>query len=176
MATQKVSLPAIVLELGLKNKVDSLNKLLNQKPPTQWLKVHKGVNYQPIERVKNNLTILFQDYDWSIKNVQVVANSILIYGTLSIINPVTGIKRSVDGIGAWPIQLKAGSTPTDFNNIVQDAIQKNAPAAESLALKNAATKLGRFFSDGKEDVEDFKGIYSVEVPDADLQEMKGANS
>jgi len=176
MSNIKVSLPAIVAELGIKSKVDSLNKLLNQKPPSQWLKVHNGVNYQPIERVKNNLTILFQEYDWSIKGIQIVANSILVYGSLSVINPVTGNKRTVDGVGAWPIQLKAGSNPTDFSQITTGAIQKNAPAAESLALKNAAAKLGRFFSDGKEDVEDFKGIYSVEIPDDDLQAMKGAQS
>jgi hypothetical protein len=74
----------------------------------------------------------------------------------------------VDGVGAWPIQLKSGSTPMQIENIIQDAIQKNAPAAESLALKNAASKLGKIFTDGGSDVE-FNGMYSKEVPMDDIK-------
>ena len=162
--SNKPNQPAIVSDLGIAAKVDNLNSLLNQKPPKQWLKTHKGVQYQPIERVKNNLTTIFQDYDWAIKDVRIVANSILVFGTLSITNPVTGRVRNLDGVGAWPIQLKAGSNPMEIANIVQDAIQKNAPAAESLALKNAASKLGNLFSDGTNAV-DFNPIYDKEQPD-----------
>lgn len=165
----KINLPALCANLELSAKVDSLNTLLNQRPPQSWLKTHKGVQYQPVERVKNNLITIFQDYDWEIKNVQVVANSILVYGDLYVINPITGRTRKVSGIGAWPIQLKAGSNPTDFQNIVQDAIQKNAPAAESLALKNAAKKLGELFGDGKEEEVVFNGVYA-NAQEAQLRE------
>lgn len=170
--SQKPQLPAIVKDLGLAVKIDNLNTLLNQQPPKQWLKKHKGIQYQPIDRVKNNLVTIFQDYDWSIKSVQIVANSILVYGTLSVVNPITGRTRNVDGVGAWPIQLKAGSNPMQIENIVQDAIQKNAPAAESLALKNAASKLGKLFSDGQSEV-DFSPVYSREVP---LDEIKASQN
>lgn len=171
MAEQKKpQLPAIVKDLGLAVKADSLNTLLNQTPPSQWLRKHQGVQYQPIDQVKNSLVTIFQDYDWSIKSVQIVANSILVYGTLSVINPITGRTRNVDGVGAWPIQLAKGSTPMQIENIVQTAIQKNAPAAESLALKNAASKLGKLFGDGTVDVE-FNPVYSREVP---LDEIKKA--
>jgi hypothetical protein len=159
----KPNLPAIVKDLGLSVKMDSLNTLLSSTPPQSWLSVHKGVTYQPIDRVKNSLITIFQDYDWSIKNVQIMANSVLVFGTLSVINPITGRTRNVDGVGAWPIQLKSGSTPMQIENIIQDAIQKNAPAAESLALKNAASKLGKIFTDGGSEVE-FNGMYSKEVP------------
>lgn len=165
---KKPNLPAIVKDLGLAVQVDTLNTLLNQSPPRDWLRVHKGNQYQPIDRVKNSLTTVFLEYDWSIKTVQIVANSILVTGSLSVVNPITGRPRCVDGIGAWPIQLAKGSKPLEIENIVQDAIQKNAPAAESLALKNAASKLGKLFSDGQSEV-DFNPMYSREVP---LDEIK----
>jgi hypothetical protein len=57
-----------------------------------------------------------------------------------------------------------------IENIIQDAIQKNAPAAESLALKNAASKLGKIFTDGGSEVE-FNGMYSKDVP---MDEIKAA--
>lgn len=167
---KKPQLPAIVKDLGLAVQADSLNTLLNQSPPSKWLRKHQGVQYQPIDQVKNSLTTIFQDYDWSIKNVQIVANSILVYGTLSVVNPVTGRHRNVDGVGAWPIQLSKGSSPMQIENIVQSAIQKNAPAAESLALKNAASKLGKLFGDGTVEVE-FNPVYSREVP---LDEIKAS--
>lgn len=160
--TEKPKLASLCQDLGLAQKVDNFNTLLNQDPPKAWLREHKGVQYQPIERVKNNLLIIFQDYDWSIKDIKIMANSILVYGTLTIVNPITGKESHKDGVGAWPIQLKAKSNPMQIENIVQDAIQKNAPAAESLALKNAAAKFGKFFGDGKQGPE-FKPVYSAAV-------------
>jgi hypothetical protein len=165
---KKPNLPAIVKDLGLSVKMDSLNTLLNSNPPSSWMREHKGLKYQPIERVKNNLVTIFQDYDWSIKSVSIMANSVLVYGTLSIFNPITGRQRNLDGVGAWPIQLAKGSKPLEIENIIQDAIQKNAPAAESLALKNAASKLGKLFTDGGSDVE-FNGMYSKDVPMDDIK-------
>jgi hypothetical protein len=165
---KKPNLPAIVKDLGLSVKMDSLNALLNTSPPKSWLKEHKGNTYQPIERVKNNLVTIFQDYDWEIKSCSIMANSILVYGTLSITNPITGRIRNLSGVGAWPIQLAKGSKPLEIENIIQDAIQKNAPAAESLALKNAAAKLGKLFTDGGSDVE-FNGMYSKDVPMDDIK-------
>jgi len=173
MSTEKKpQLPAIIENLGLAVKADNFNSILNQSPPKAWLKEHKGVTYQPIERVKNNLLTIFQDYDWSIKDVRLVANSVLVFGTLSVWNPVTGRQSHKDGVGAWPIQLKSGSKPLEIENIIQDAIQKNAPAAESLALKNAAGKFGKIFTDGGSDVE-FNPIFSREVP---IDEIKKSQS
>jgi len=159
----KVQITTLVKDLGLAIQIDNLNSLLNTPAPKSWFKNHKGNDYIPIDRIKNNLITIFQDYDWEIQTVQVIANSICITGNLYVINPVTGRTRKLAGIGAWPIQLKSGSAPTDFNSIIQDAIQKNAPAAESLALKNAASKLGKLFGGGNEEIE-FVGAYSKEVP------------
>lgn len=166
----KVQITTLTRDLGLAVQADNLNTLLNTPPPKNWFKNHKGNDYLPIDRVKNNLITIFQDYDWEIQSVQVIANSICVVGNLFIINPVTGRTRKLAGIGAWPIQLKSGSTPTDFNSIIADAIQKNAPAAESLALKNAAQKLGKLFGGGNDEIE-FAPAYSKEVP---LDEIRGS--
>lgn len=171
MATKdKPNLPAIISELGLAVKVDNFNSILNQPPPAKWLKEHKGVKYQPGERIKNTLITIFQDYDWSIKDVRLMANSVLVFGTLTVVNPVTGRSSSKDGVGAWPIQLKQGSKPLEIENIIQDAIQKNAPAAETLALKNAASKFGKLFSNGDGEV-DFEPVFSRDVP---MDEIKAS--
>lgn len=170
--TKKPQLPALIKDLGLAIKSDSFNQLLNTPAPREWFKNHKGNDYLPIDRVKNNLVIIFQDYDWCIKDVRVIANSIVVFGTLSVLNPVTGRVRNLDGIGAWPIQLAKGSNPTDFNCIIQDAIQKNAPAAESLAIKNAASKLGKLFGGGDDAIE-FVPRYSAEV---NIDEIKAAHA
>jgi len=166
----KVQLATLTTDLGLAVKVDSLNSLLNASPPKQWFKTHKGNDYLPIGRVKNNLITIFQDYDWAIKDVRVVANSILVFGTLSVINPVTGRTRHLDGVGAWPIQLDSGAKPLEIEKIKQDAIQKNAPAAESMALSNAAKKLGKLFGGGDDEI-DFIPNYAKDVP---LDEIKSS--
>jgi hypothetical protein len=166
----KPNLPAIIKELGIAVKVDNFNSILNQAPPKQWIKLNKGIEYQPISRVKNSLMTIFQDYDWAIKDVRIVANSILVYGTLTVINPITGRASSKDGVGAVPVQLKSGSKTMDIENIIHDAIQKNAPSAESFAFKNAAAKFGKLFSNGKSEV-DFEPVFSREVP---IEEIKAA--
>jgi len=166
----KVQLATLTTDLGLAIKVDSLNSLLNAQPPKQWFKKHNGLDYLPIDRVKNSLVTIFQDYDWSIKDIRIVANSIMVFGTLSVINPVTGRVRNLDGVGAWPIQLDSGAKPLEIEKIKKDAIQKNAPAAESLALKNAASKLGKLFGGGDEEI-DFVPNYAKEVP---LDEIKAS--
>lgn len=167
-SANKVQIATLTSDLGLAVKIDSLNVLLNTQPPKNWFKTHKGNDYLPVGRIKNNLITIFQDYDWAIKDVRVVANSILVFGTLSVVNPVTGRTRNLDGVGAWPIQLDSGAKPLEIEKIKQDAIQKNAPAAESMALTNAAKKLGKLFGGGDDEV-DFAPAYSKEVP---LDEIK----
>ena len=76
--------------------------------------------------------------------------------------------RNLSGVGACPILLKSGSKHVEMESIIQDAIQRNAPAADSLALKNAASKLGKLFTDVGSDVE-FTGMYSKDVPMDDIK-------
>jgi hypothetical protein len=167
----KVNIATLTKDLGLAQQIDSLNTLLNQTPPKEWVKEHQGQKYIPIDRIKNNLITLFQDYDWAIKDIRIIADSVMVFGTLSIVNPITGRVRNLDGCGAVPIQLKSGSERTDFSKIVPGAIQKNVPAAESFAFKNAAGKLGKLFGGGTDGI-DFNPVYSRDV---DINAIKEAH-
>ena len=139
----------------LKNQND-LNILLNHEPPEKWLKPHptakKKVNgktvpidYLPIERVEYLLTSIFINWRVEIKNIQTIANSVVITVTVWYRNPVTGEMDCQDGVGAAPIQTKSGASATDFTQVLNDGVMKAAPAAKSYAIKDAAEQLGKMF-------------------------------
>jgi hypothetical protein len=158
------SLSQVVKDLELKIEIQSFNQLLNTDPPKAWVKQHPfdmKVSYISIDRIKINLFQIFQGYEWSIKSASIIANSIMVYGTLTVTHPITGDKWSVDGIGAVPLELEKGADAIDFTKIKSKAVHKNAPAAESFALKNAAAKYGILFGSGLNSTEDlmFRDIY-----------------
>ncbi len=120
-------------DLDLKNQQNEVNILLNQEPPKPWLKEHpmaKGIKYLPIERVEYMLTRIFKKWNVEIRQVQVIANSVVVWQ---------------DGIGASPIQTDKGAGAMDWNHTKNDAVMKAAPAAESYAVKDAAEKIGKLF-------------------------------
>ena len=77
----------------------------------------------------------------------------VVTGTLTITNPVTGEKESQDGVGAAAIQMDKDAKQGDLTAIKANAIQIGAPAAESYALKNAAEKFGDIFGGNIYDVD-----------------------
>ena len=138
---------------------------INQAPPVSWVKDHpfiKNYKYIPIEKVEYLLRSVFQFWEWKVVDFRVIANSIAVHGRLRVLHPVTNEWLEYDGLGAVDIQLKSGSNPTDFGSIVPGAIQKNLPAAESYALKDAAEKIGTIFggSLNRKDETEFRSPYS----------------
>lgn len=134
------------LELAAKNT--QLNILLNQKPKPEWIKQNKyanNSNYIPIEKIEYLLTSIYLKWKVEVKDIQVIANSVVVTIRLHIQDPITGEWDWQDGIGANDIQTKAGSSPTDFTQINKGAVMMAAPAAESYAVKDAAEKLGQIF-------------------------------
>ena len=134
------------VELAAKNS--ELNVLLNQQPKLDWIKQNKfanNTNYLPIEKVEYLLTSIFLSWRLEIKEVTVIANSVVVCVRLHIQSPITGEWDWQDGIGAAPIQTKSGAPATDFSQVQTSAVQMAAPAAESYALKDAAEKLGKLF-------------------------------
>lgn len=128
--------------------VGFFQQTINAEPPQQWVKNHpmiKNYKYIPIETVEYLLRSIFQSWEWTVIDFKVIANAITVHGRLRVQHPVTGEWVSYDGLGAVDIQTSKGSSPTDFSAIVHGAIQKNLPAAESFALKDAAEKLGKLF-------------------------------
>lgn len=140
-------------DVALIDQENKLNVLLNQPPKEEWVKRHpfaKGVDKQPIahlpiERVEYLLTAVFINWSVEVKNIMLMANSVVVTIRLHYQDPVTQQMRFHDGIGAAPIQTDQGAGATDFNKVKSDGVMKGAPAAESFAVKDAAHKLGRLF-------------------------------
>ena len=129
-------------------KENDLNILLNHEPKKAWIKTHPmitGARYIPIEIVEYLLTSIFIRWNVEIKNIQVIANSVVVTIRLHYQNPIDGEMRYQDGIGGAPMQTAKDAGATDFSQIKSDAVMKAAPAAESYAIKDAAEKLGKLF-------------------------------
>ena len=148
-------------EIALKEKENDLNKLLNMPPAEGWLKSHptaKNVKYIPIERVEWLLTKIFIKWWVNIRQVQVIANSVVVTVRLNYKDVLTDEVLYQDGIGAAPIQTDKGAGAMDWNATKNDAVMKAAPAAESYAVKDAAEKIGKIF--GKDMNRADKIVYS----------------
>lgn len=148
----KVSLPSIS-ELYKKDGLPTLHEtsmfqvLVNQEPKNEWLKVHpmtKGA-YLPIERVEWLLTQIFVKWKVEVKQIQVIANSVVVTVRLYYYNQMEKEWFWQDGIGAAPIQTDKGAGAMDWNAAKADGVMKAAPAAESYAVKDAAEKIGKLF-------------------------------
>lgn len=126
-----------------------LNIILNAEPKTEWVKEHpfvKKLKYLPIERVEYLLTMIFGKWEVTIKDVKLIANSVVVTITLKVRDPLNQEAWIIqDGVGAAPIQTKKEAGAIDFNQMASSAIQIGAPAAESYAIKDAAEKFGKIF-------------------------------
>src|SRR5574344_2280474 len=135
-------------DIDRKNPPNDLTILLNEAPPKTWLKEHpmaKGVKYLPIERIEYMLTRIFKKWNVEIRQVQVVANSVVVTVRLYYQDVLSDEMLWQDGIGASPIQTDKGAGAMDWNKTKNDAVMKAAPAAESYAVKDAAEKIGKLF-------------------------------
>ena len=135
-------------DLELKADQSKLAVLLNQNPKSDWIREHpfaKGVKYIPIGRVEYLLTRLFIKWHVEVKNVQTVANSVVVTVRLHFQNIENDEWSWQDGIGAAPIQTEKDSGAMDWNKVRTDSVMKAAPAAESYAIKDAAEKIGKIF-------------------------------
>lgn len=129
-------------------KQNKLNLILNAEPKKEWIKSHpfvKNLSYLPIERVEYLLTMIFTKWSVEVKEIKLIANSIVATVRLHVQDPITGNVDYQDGVGAMPIQTSKGAGATDFDKMSSSAVQIGAPAAESFAIKDAAEKFGRIF-------------------------------
>lgn len=129
-------------------KQNDLNRLLNQEPSPKWIKEHpfnKGLKYIPIERIEWLLTNIFLRWWVEVKEVKVVANSVVVTVCLCVPDPITGETISHDGVAAVDIQTKKDASATDFSQILPFAVMKAVPAAKSYAVKDAAENFGKLF-------------------------------
>lgn len=200
----KIALPTLdelVTQEQHSYEQNALTVLLNQQPPTQWLKSHptakiKDANgqtiaapYLPIDKVEYLLTRMYKQWWTEIKSVQLVANSVVVTVRLWVVDPITLKEKYNDGVGAAPIQTDSGAAATDWTKVKSAGVQMAAPAAETYAIKDAAEKFGRIFGrdlartnvlsyDGllqqKTDIEDLQLLYDMKKQALTESEKKDA--
>lgn len=150
----------LYLDLELASKQNELNRLLNCAPKKEWVKQHPfakkeiivngqkqkvPIDYLPVEIVEYLLTCIYIKWRKEIKQVQVIANSIVVTLRVHVLDPITGEWDWQDGVGAAPIRTEKGAAATDFSKVQDSAVQTGAPAAESYAFKDAAEGFGKLF-------------------------------
>lgn len=149
--TDKRPLPKIddlYKDVALVAHQNDLNRLLNCEPKKEWVRQHpfaSNVNYIPIGVVEYLLTSIFVRWWVEVKSIQVIANSTVVHVRLHVQDPISGDWICQDGIGAAPIQTEKGAPATAFDKVLNDAVMKSAPSAESYAIKDAAEKFGKIF-------------------------------
>lgn len=142
------SLTDLYNDTALVDKQNQLNIILNAEPKKEWIKDHpfvKNLKYLPIERVEYLLTMIFTKWRVEVKEVKLLANSIVTTVRVFVQDPITGEWDWQDGIGAMPIQVAKGSGATEFGKMNSSAVQIGSPASESFAIKDACEKFGRIF-------------------------------
>jgi hypothetical protein len=159
------------IELAYKN--DQLNLLLNQPPPTKWVKEHpfiRGYKYLPIDKVEYLLTRIFKTYQIQITGQGTAFNGVWVTVRLTVKNPTNGEVMQFDGIGAAQLQTKKDTSPADLQNINNGALSMAFPIAKTIAVKDAADHIGKLFGAdlNRKDVIQYQ-------PDKDLAERFGNN-
>lgn len=155
-------------------KHDQLNTLLNQQPPQAWIKQNKFANnslYLPIDKIEFLLTRIFQQWRCEVIEYKQLFNSVSCHIRLHYLNPITGEWSYHDGVGAADIQVKAGSSASELQNINRNATGMALPIAKSYALKDAAHHLGKLFGKdlNRADAVEFSGAYDMPTLDTIIE-------
>lgn len=123
------------------------NEMLNREPAQRWVTVNKQtkLKYIPIRIVETLLRSYFGAYQIIPVSTQLIGNSVVVTVELKVLHPILKQWLTFAGIGAVPIQVQRGANPMEWEKINATAIQRNAPAAKSFAVSNAAKSLGQVF-------------------------------
>lgn len=153
-------------DIALVQKQNQLNIILNAEPKKEWVKEHpfvKGLKYLPIERVEYLLTMIFTKWRVEVKEIKILANSIVTTVRVHVQDPISGLWDWEDGVGAMPIQVSKGSGATEFDKMNSSAVQIGAPASESFAIKDACEKFGKIFGKdlNRKDNIDYDRLYQM---------------
>lgn len=158
--SEKTKLPTLselIDDTELSLKENALMVLLNQEPPKAWISYHPIIKvkdaagnsvpypYLAINRIEYLLSRIFGKWWVEILSVNCIANSTVVVVRLFVVNPITGLTEHQDGVGAAPIQTDSGAGAMDWNKAKSAGVQMSAPAAETLAVKDAAEKFGKLF-------------------------------
>ena len=133
-------------ELAFEN--DKFNLLMSKEPPAKWVKVNKYANnskYLPIDKIEYLLRRIFKDYKIEVLSHSTVFNAVTCVVRVHYMHPVLGEWRYQDGVGAAEVQVKAGSSLSDLQNINKNAVAMALPISKSEAIKDACHLIGDVF-------------------------------
>ena len=129
--------------------ISQYKELISRSPSREWVKTNpfsQNAKYLPIRVIEQLLYKVFPFWQAEQNGeTKIIGNSIIVEVTLKVYHPVLKDWLSYPGIGAVPIEVEKGAHPVDFAKIKPKALHKNAPAALSFAINNAAKKIGRLF-------------------------------
>ncbi|WP_223559571.1 hypothetical protein [Chryseobacterium lathyri] len=163
MSTSNKNLPTLAdlttdIESAWKN--DQLNFLLSQNPPPKWIVKHPIIKkeviingakqkqpyeYLPIDKVEHLLRKIFKEYKIEITSQGSSFNGVWVTVRVHFKSPINGEWYFHDGIGASQLQTKSGTSPSDLQNINNNAISMAFPLAKTLAVKDACDMFGNIF-------------------------------
>lgn len=144
-------------------------KKLNTAPPANEVKVNKAAgnsNYLPISFVQMKLDEIFIGlWSFEMDRVQVVANEIIGYGTLTVVNPVFLVEIKRSGSAAVMIQMAKDSDVTDYSKKLKNTLVKDFPHLQAECLKSAAKTLGKVFGRdlNRQFTDDYTPEYTSEI-------------
>lgn len=153
--------------------------IVNHQPPESFVENHpiaKNVRFIPIAKIEMMLDTIYQQWYVEILSTDVMLNSLTVTVRLFYVHPVTKEWQHIDGVGAVPIQVDKGETPSNLAAIKSDAIMKGLPAAKSFAIKDAADHLGVLFGRdlNRKDTMAFKASAGTEEAKQELEARKQA--
>lgn len=156
-----VSIEDLYKDITAAAEVNELNRLVNREPKQDWLREHPTakrktrnaegreievpVLFMPIGIQEYLLTAIFQKWRVEVKEIQLVANTVVATVRLHYLDPITQTWDWQDGVGGAPIRTNKGASATDFSQVQNSAVQTAAPAAVSFAKKDAADNIGKLF-------------------------------
>ena len=149
--------------------MEAFNQKLNTEPQKNEVQVNKmagNSNYLPISFVQTKLDEIFLGmWSFEMDHVQVIANEVIGYGVLTVVNPITGMTIKRSGSAAVMIQQTKDSALTDYNNKIKNTLVKDFPHLQAECMKSAAKTLGKIFGRdlNRKFSDDYTPEYSPEI-------------
>lgn len=159
-------------------KTDSLNFLLTQQPPADWVKEHpyiRGYKYLPIDKVEHLLRKIFKSYKIEVIKTGMLMNAVEVTVRVHYVDPITGDWLFQDGVAAQELQTQkdSGNLKLDMSNVNRGAVTMALPIAKTMAVKDACDHFGDLFGANlnRKDVLSFMPDKNLDV-DSQLEELK----
>lgn len=143
-----------------REKLRQFRGLLDLPPHRDWVTLANGdglnINikkdgktepypYLPIGIVETLLKLLFVNPQIIVTDTKQLFNAVMVTVCIKYTCPITGEKMEQHGVGAKQMQVAKGGAAFDLIHINNAAAEKGAPAAKSLAIKDAADHIGKIF-------------------------------